>query len=223
MIKRYEEVISARLISRTEMSGRSISDIVVWCARVSNPESQAAELDNDRLIKYLLKNKHWSPFEMVDLTLDVKVARDIGRQILRHKFNVQEFSQRYADPMGQDEVFCIREFRTQDHNNRQNSIECPEFNAAWKGLQLGVVDVLERAKAVAVPMDCAKEVFRCILPEGMTMSRLLLKNSLRGWIHYLQVRTKPGTQKEHRQIAELCLLEIEKEFPLIREIVNESN
>lgn len=175
--------------------------LVAYCARVSNPKNQNNHDTADRLIRYLIRNKHWSPLEMVDVTFEIEIPRDIGRQILRHRsFTFQEFSQRYAEMIG---FGSPRECRLQDEANRQNSLPCldEELNAWWAQEQQGVMNHCGSVYWEAIRRGIAKETARVILPEGLTMSRMYMKGSLRSWIHYLEVRKDPSTQKEHRDIA----------------------
>lgn len=178
-------------------------DIVSFCARVSNPTGQLNTDTSEKLLKYLIKNAHWSPFEMVDLTFEIETTRDIARQILRHRsFSFQEFSQRYADPSQLG--FTIREARLQDNKNRQNSIETDDdtLKNEWEQIQKEFYNDGLRYYKWALDQGIAKEVARCVLPEGMTVSRMYMKGSLRSWIHYLQLRRGNGTQLEHRLIAD---------------------
>ena len=177
-------------------------DLVAFCARVSNPDNQANTLTSPKLIQYLIKNHHWSPFEMVSVTMEIETTRDIARQILRHRsFSFQEFSQRYADPtkMG----FQFREARFQDKKNRQNSIEVDDaaLQAEWRYHQEYIVKEVLRVYDWATDMGIAKEQSRVVLPEGLTSSRMYMTGSLRSFFHYIEVRDHPATQKEHRIIA----------------------
>ena len=189
--------------------------LIVYMARVSNPESQQAGDNPERLLGYLVRHKHWSPFEMVSLTMEIETPRDISRQILRHRsFSFQEFSQRYAEVT----EFAERECRLQDAKNRQSSIECSEANETawwWKQVQRDIQYTARVVYESTIEQGIAKEVARCILPEGLTMSRLYMSGSLRSWIHYCQVRMESGTQKEHRQIAEQCWEIVRGEFPAV--------
>jgi thymidylate synthase (FAD) len=205
---------------------KSITEQVAYCARVSNPSSQEAMDSIDsiegtiKLIKYLIKHKHWSPFEMVSICLEIETTRDIARQILRHRsFSFQEFSQRYADPT-QDLDFEFRHARLQDHKNRQNSIECQdlELQADWCWKQQQLIQHAEEVYKWARSRDIAKEQARAVLPEGNTVSRMYMNGTLRSWIHYIELRTAKETQLEHRQVAEACKEEIAKIFPMINEL-----
>jgi thymidylate synthase (FAD) len=184
-----------------------LADLVAFCARVSNPSGQLNP-DNDKLINYLINNAHWSPLEMVSVCLEITTTRDIARQVLRHRsFSFQEFSQRYADPT-KDLDFVIREARLQDIKNRQNSIELDPENdgqtimaGAWRNKQQQLIDLAKDTYQWAIDNGIAKEQARAVLPEGLTVSRLYVSGTLRSWIHYLQVRSGNGTQKEHMEIA----------------------
>ena len=199
---------------------KSIQDIVSYCARVSNPSNQNMTETNEKLMKYLMKHEHWSPFEMVNICLEIETTRDIARQLLRHRsFSFQEFSQRYAVA---DLGFEQKEARMQDSKNRQNSIAVDaenELHAEWKAQQDLVSSIAETAYHWAIEKGIAKEQARAVLPEGMTVSRLYMNGTLRSWIHYLKVRTGVETQKEHRDVAVACLNEILVIFPLIKEII----
>jgi thymidylate synthase (FAD) len=203
----------------------NLTDIVAYCARVSNPSNQTNKLSNDKLINYLIKHNHWSPFEMVNICLEINTTRDIARQILRHRsFSFQEFSQRYATPKL---TFEIREPRFQDINNRQNSIDLDlsidknrDIKENWKFLQEKYIKFSKEIYEWAIQNNIAKEQARCVLPEGMTPSVLYMNGSLRSWIHYLEIRLNNDTQKEHREVAEKCKIEIEKIFPTITSFFN---
>jgi len=192
-------------------------DLVAYCARVSNPDNQYNTETSDRLVKYLMKHKHWSPLEMVSACLEIETTRDIARQILRHRsFSFQEFSQRYADPT-LDLTFDYRHARIQDDKNRQNSIENQdlELEAQWCYKQQQIIDAADFAYRWARSEGIAKEVARSVLPEGNTMSRMYMNGTLRSWVHYIEVRSAPGTQQEHIQVAEACAKELAKIFPQI--------
>ena len=194
-----------------------ILDLIAYCARVSNPSNQANSDTSEKLIEYLIKNKHWSPFELADVTLEINTTRDIARQILRHRsFSFQEFSQRYADPT-KDLSFTTREARLQDHKNRQASIDTDDesLKITWEILQEEALSRCLRAYDWAIEQGIAKEVARAVLPEGLTMSRMYMKGSIRSWLHYIEVRTDPSTQKEHREIAIQCAEAIAEVFPMI--------
>ena len=195
-------------------------DIIAYCARVSNPDNQNNSDTSEKLIKYLIKNKHWSPLEMVNACLEIETTRDIARQILRHRsFSFQEFSQRYADPTKELE-FVTREARLQDEKNRQDSIEVDDkfFQIEWEQAQKRVLWAAEREYKWAIKNGIAKEQARAVLPEGLTMSRMYMNGTLRSWVHYIELRSANGTQKEHMEIAKACAIEIAKIFPLIGEL-----
>ena len=198
------------------------TNLVSYCARVSNPSNQNNEETSKKLIKYLIKNKHWSPLEMVSVCLEIETTRDIARQILRHRsFSFQEFSQRYADPT-KDLQFVTREARLQDSKNRQNSIELDdesELHHAWKAKQELIIHESKMAYDWAIGNGIAKEQARAVLPEGLTMSRMYMNGTLRSWVHYIELRTANGTQKEHMDIAKDCAFEIAKVFPLLNEVI----
>jgi thymidylate synthase (FAD) len=194
-----------------------ITDLIAFCARVSNPSNQLNTETTDKLIAYLLKHKHFSPFEMANICLEIETTRDIARQILRHRsFTFQEFSQRYADPV-KDLSFEMREPRLQDTKNRQNSIEVDDarLEDAWYNKQMGVIEMAKMTYEWAIANGIAKEVARAVLPEGLTTSRLYVNGTIRSWIHYIEIRSDVATQKEHREIAIACATAISKIFPLI--------
>lgn len=196
---------------------QSAQELIAYCARISNPSNQSNNETSEKLLKYLLKHKHFSPFEMVSACIEVETTRDIGRQLLRHRsFSFQEFSQRYADPT-KDLLFETREARLQDTKNRQNSIETDnvELAIAWDMKQRQIIHEATLAYKWAVDNGIAKEQARCVLPEGNTMSRLLVNGTLRSWIHYIQVRTEDGVQKEHMILAKECAKAIALIFPMI--------
>jgi len=200
-------------------SDKDITDMVAYCARVSNPANQINNENNERLIKYLIKHEHWSPFEMVNICLEIETTRDIARQLLRHRsFSFQEFSQRYSVA---DLGFEIKEARMQDLKNRQNSIQTDdeEIQKEWVAQQEVVANIASNAYHWALEKGIAKEQARAVLPEGMTVSRLYMNGTLRSWIHYIKVRAGVETQKEHRDVAISCLNQIASIFPLINEII----
>ena len=213
--------MEVRLISYSQTSenlevGDSIQDIVAYCARVSKPDNQNNSETSEKLLKYLIREKHWSPFEMVSVCLEITTTRDIARQILRHRsFSFQEFSQRYADPVKSLKA-VRREARLQDYKNRQNSIEIDDtkLDQSWKGQQDLVWLQAVKAYNWAIERGIAKEQARAVLPEGMTESRLYVNGTLRSWIHYIELREKNGTQKEHVEIARACAEAITKIFPM---------
>jgi len=198
----------------------TVDEFVAYVARVSNPSNQSNHLSADKLLKYLIKNKHWSPFEMVNIVIEINTTRDIARQILRHRsFSFQEFSQRYADPTS-DLGFVAREARLQDPKNRQNSVETgdKELQRDWKVKQDQLIHECELGYKWAIANGIAKEQARAVLPEGLTVSRMYMNGTLRSWIHYCQIRTAEGTQKEHREVAMNAWNEICKEFPSLKDV-----
>ena len=197
-----------------------MQELIAFCARVSNPANQFNTGTSDKLIKYLINNKHWSPLEMVSVCLEIETTRDIARQMLRHRsFSFQEFSQRYADPT-KDLDFVLREARLQDTKNRQNSIttEDLQLQTFWQQQQLRVIDAAKEAYKWAIDNGIAKEQARAVLPEGNTVSRLYMNGTLRSWIHYIELRAENGTQKEHRDIAVQCGIVIAEVFPLANQL-----
>lgn len=216
--------MNVTLISYTQVSKdfegiESLNDVIAYCARVSNPSNQFNTSTADKLISYLIKHKHWSPFEMAHATVEIQTTRDIARQILRHRsFAFQEFSQRYSDPT-KDLNFEIREARLQDSKNRQNSNELDlensyhqELNRIWVEKQQAVIKAARDAYTWAISNGIAKEQARAVLPEGNTESRMYMSGSIRSFIHYIDVRTEEGTQKEHRLIAKAVAEVIDKIF-----------
>ena len=199
-----------------------IQDLVAYCARVSNPSNQLNTGTSEKLIKYLIKHKHFSPLEMVSVCMEIETTRDIARQMLRHRsFSFQEFSQRYADPT-KDLDFVIREARLQDTKNRQNSIELDKENdghaiiaASWRNKQEQLIELTRETYAWAIEHGIAKEQARVILPEGNTVSKMYMNGTLRSWIHYIEVRSDISTQKEHRAIASACAEVISRVFPML--------
>ena len=189
-------------------------------ARVSNPANQDQPETASKLLKYLVKNKHWSPFEMVNVCMEIETTRDIARQILRHRsFSFQEFSQRYAKVAD----FVTGDVRLQDHQNRQNSIETKDTNLEywWEHSQNALIDHVELIYKSALDKGIAKEVARKLLPEGLTMSRMYMNGTLRSWLHYIEIRCDKATQKEHRDVAEQARAIIYEQFPAIKEILEE--
>jgi thymidylate synthase (FAD) len=198
-------------------------ELVAYCARVSNPSNLINMETSEKLIKYLVKHAHWSPLEMVSACLEIETTRDIARQFLRHRsFSFQEFSQRYADPT-QDLDFVVREARLQDMKNRQNSIETDDaaLQVWWDAQQKFIIDRVKAIYGEAIERGIAKEQARAILPEGNTVSRLYANGTLRSWIHYIQLRSGNGTQKEHIDIAVACAKVIAEIFPLAEEFVSQ--
>ena len=205
-----------------------VQQLVAFCARVSNPSNQNNKETSEKLIRYLIKHQHWSPLEMTSMCLEIETTRDIARQILRHRsFSFQEFSQRYADPT-KDLAFVGREARLQDTKNRQNSVELDltnandrELNEIWQEKQSNVIKAATEAYTWAVNNGIAKEQARAVLPEGNTVSRMYMNGTLRSWIHYIQLRSANGTQKEHREIAHKCAEVIATVFPMANEFITE--
>ena len=200
-----------------------VEQLIAYCARVSNPDNQNNTVTSEKLIKYLVKNKHWSPLEMVNACLEIETTRDIGRQILRHRsFSFQEFSQRYADPT-KDLDFVTREARLQDTKNRQNSIETEDdmLQDQWEMRQKSLIELSQETYNWAIEKGIAKEQARAVLPEGLTVSRMYMNGTLRSWVHYIELRSANGTQKEHMELAKSCAVEIAKIFPLIGDILND--
>ena len=213
-------------IEMSESGLQNMQDLVAFCARVSNPGNQLNTETSEKLIKYLIKHQHWSPLELTSACLEVETTRDIARQILRHRsFSFSEFSQRYADPT-KDLDFVIREARLQDTKNRQNSIELDPENdgqtimtGAWRNKQQQLIDLAKDTYQWAIENGIAKEQARAVLPEGLTVSRLYVSGTLRSWIHYIQLRSANGTQKEHQEIALECAKVIAKVFPMANEFI----
>ena len=207
-----------------EFANNGIDDaqeLIAYCARVSNPANQFNTETREKLISYLIKHQHWSPLEMVSACLEITTTRDIARQILRHRsFSFQEFSQRYADPT-QDLSFVLRAARLQDTRNRQNSIESSDEDLAlwWDSAQQEVIDLSRKHYARAIELGIAKEQARAILPEGNTVSRLYMNGTLRSWIHFIQLRSANGTQREHQQVAVACAQVIAQIFPMAAKLV----
>ena len=200
------------------MCEATAEEFIAYCARVSNPANQDNP-DSEKLLKYLVKHKHWSPFEMVHIVMEIETTRDIGRQILRHRsFSFQEFSQRYAEVV---EMSDPREARLQDQKNRQNSIETDndELQNSWNLVQNEMLLAAKNYYAWAISKGIAKEVARSVLPEGLTMSRLYMSGTLRSWIHYCELRIANGTQKEHRELATQCWNIITEQFPSLKSVL----
>ena len=200
-----------------------MQELIAFCARVSNPANQFNTETSEKLIKYLVKNKHWSPLEMVSACIEIETTRDIARQILRHRsFSFQEFSQRYADPT-KDLDFVLREVRLQDTKNRQNSVETDNLalQAFWQTQQNKVIEAAKNAYEWAIQNGIAKEQARAVLPEGLTVSRLYMNGTLRSWIHFIELRSANGTQKEHQLVAKECARIIAEVFPLASEFTSQ--
>ena len=223
-----EENMNVRMVSYSKPSDEmfeeglvDVQELVAFCARVSNPSNQFNTETSEKLIKYLIKHQHWSPLEMVSACLEIETTRDIARQILRHRsFSFQEFSQRYADPT-KDLSFVLREARLQDTKNRQNSVETdnPALQTFWENQQNRVLDAAKGAYEWAIQNGIAKEQARAVLPEGLTVSRLYMNGTLRSWIHFIELRSANGTQKEHQEVARQCAKVIAEVFPLANELV----
>lgn len=227
--------MNVRLVSSSqpteEFANLGIDDaqeLIAYCARVSNPANQFNTETSERLIRYLVKHKHWSPLEMVSACCEITTTRDIARQILRHRsFSFQEFSQRYADPTAElEEAFVLREARMQDTKNRQNSIEFDMddeqqrlLSYEWERAQKRVLFVVKQEYNWAIKNGIAKEQARAVLPEGLTISRMYMNGTLRSWIHFIELRSGNGTQKEHMQIAQACAQAISKVFPMATDLV----
>ena len=197
----------------------SLQDIIAYTARVSNPSNQDNTETSERLLRYLIREKHWSPFEMVSACLEVTTTRDIARQLLRHRsFSFQEFSQRYADPT-QDLNFVMRQARLQDTKNRQNSLDVndPDLQLQWYKQQAEVTNAAKKSYEWAIENGIAKEQARAVLPEGIMESRLYVNGTIRSWIHYVDLRSGHGTQKEHIELARACANALEPVFPMIKE------
>jgi thymidylate synthase (FAD) len=211
-----------QLISYSKSRESSLLEDIAYIARVSNPSNQNNKETSEKLIRYLIKHKHWSPFEMVSVCMEIETTRDIARQILRHRsFSFQEFSQRYADPT-QDLDFQTRQARLQDPKNRQNSIEADNdgLEIEWHKRQREVIKASTDAYTWAISNGIAKEQARAVLPEGNTASRMYMNGTLRSWLHYIQIRSGVETQKEHREIALAAARELEPIFPMVTEFIS---
>jgi thymidylate synthase (FAD) len=219
--------MKVRLINYSQdPEGRNLLEQIAYCARVSNPGNQDNVDTAEKLVRYLIKHKHWSPLEMVSVCLEIETTRDIARQILRHRsFSFQEFSQRYAVA---DLNFELKECRLQDNKNRQNSVELNMLDDdsrrlayQWENHQKNIQMICQDTYKWALDHGIAKEQARAVLPEGITGSRMYMNGTLRSWVHYIQLRSANGTQKEHMDIAKACADAIEPIFPMIKEFVNE--
>ena len=217
------------IATEEEVFCKDVQDLISYCARVSNPSNQLNTETSEKLIKYLAKHQHWSPFEMVFACIEITTTRDIARQILRHRsFSFQEFSQRYADPTAElDDAFVLRECRLQDTSNRQNSLDMvldnPEARIKalqWEKAQQRVLYAVKEAYQWAIDNGIAKEQARAVLPEGMTISRLYMNGTIRSWIHYISLRSANGTQKEHMELAVECAKAISQIFPMITDFTS---
>ena len=226
--------MAVRLVSYTKpteefvkegMSNNDLLDLVAYCARVSNPSNQMNTETSEKLVKYLIKHAHWSPLEMVNACMEIVTTRDIAHQIVRHRsFAFQEFSQRYAQPEDQGDMFIYSEARLQDEKNRQNSIEVEDkkLQTDWLHAQMRIAHLSKKEYDRAIKMGIAKEQARKLLPEGITKTTLYMNGSLRSWIHYIDLRGANGTQKEHMEIAHECAKVIADIFPLARELNDSS-
>ena len=222
MTKTYNDIMDVRLVGYTQpvdMIGiDDVQDLIAYCAKVSNPQFQTDFSRSQRLLNYLREHKHWSPFEMASATMEVSTTRDIARQFLRHRsFSFQEFSQRYANPADMATSFVLREARLQDAKNRQNSIDTDdkELQEQWNTAQQKVIDAAKEAYDWAIANGIAKEQARVVLPEGNTVSKLYVNGTIRSWIHYIELRSENGTQREHMQLAVACASAISCIFPLM--------
>src|SRR6056300_1622204 len=224
--------MNVKLVSYSKPSQEFMDDgitnaqeLIAFCARVSNPSNQMNKETSEKLIKYLIKHAHWSPLEMVSACLEIDTTRDIAHQIVRHRsFSFQEFSQRYADPNDQGDMFEYSEARLQDEKNRQNSIEVDDekLQLDWLHAQMRIAHLAKKEYDWAIKKGIAKEQARKVLPEGITKTRLYMNGTLRSWIHYIELRGANGTQKEHMEIAHACAKVIAEIFPLAKELVNET-
>ena len=225
--------MNVKLLSYSQPTGEfrdlgieDAQELIAYCARVSNPSNQLNTDTSEKLIRYLVKHQHWSPLEMVSACLEITTTRDIARQILRHRsFSFQEFSQRYADPT-KDLQFVYRDARLQDTKNRQNSIELDLNNdadrfvaAGWENIQREVIKKCREAYEWAIQNGIAKEQARAVLPEGLIESRLYMNGTLRSWIHFIELRSANGTQKEHQEVAVACAKVISEIFPMTKDLV----
>lgn len=209
-----------------EFANKGIGDaqeLIAYCARVSNPANQFNTETSDRLIRYLIRHSHWSPLEMVSACMEIVTTRDIARQILRHRsFSFQEFSQRYADPTQElESAFVLRECRLQDLKNRQNSVATDDhlLSIEWERAQKRVLHAVKQEYEWAIKNGIAKEQARAVLPEGLTVSRMYMNGTLRSWIHFIELRSGNGTQKEHMQIARACAEVIATVFPMATDLI----
>ena len=220
--------MAIRLVSYTQPTEEfktegleNVQDLIAFCAKVSNPAAQINKETSERLIKYLIKHQHWSPLEMANAVLEIDTTRDIAHQIVRHRsFAFQEFSQRYADPAEQGEIFEYSEARLQDLKNRQNSIttDDKDLQVWWDMQQKHVAEVAKVIYENAIEKGIAKEQARKVLPEGLTKTRLYMNGTIRSWVHYIELRSANGTQKEHMDIAIACAKAISEIFPLMNDL-----
>ena len=199
----------------------NVQDLIAFCAKVSNPAAQVNKETSERLIKYLIKHQHWSPLEMANAVMEIETTRDIAHQIVRHRsFAFQEFSQRYADPKEQGEMFEYSEARLQDPKNRQNSVDVEDekLQLDWLHAQMRIAHLAKKEYDWAIKKGIAKEQARKVLPEGITKTRLYMNGTIRSWVHYIQLRGANGTQKEHMEIAHACAKVIAEIFPLMNDL-----
>jgi thymidylate synthase (FAD) len=222
------KLISYSMVSKelfdADNSLRDVQGLIAYCARVSNPSNQINSETSEKLIKYLIKHQHWSPLEMVNACLEIQTTRDIAHQIVRHRsFSFQEFSQRYANPEEQGEMFEYSEARLQDTKNRQNSIDVDDekLQLDWLHAQMRIAYLAKKEYDWAIKNGIAKEQARKVLPEGITKTKLYMNGTLRSWVHYIQLRGANGTQKEHMEIAHACAKVISEIFPLINNLQGE--
>ena len=214
-----------QIIEQLDPHGDNLEELVAYCARVSNPSNQNNTATSKKLLRYLAREKHWSPFEMVSACLEIETTRDIARQILRHRsFSFQEFSQRYADPVEDLDINNLRDARLQDTKNRQNSIDTDDLDLKleWLKKQSEVVSAAKNSYKWAIENGIAKEQARSVLPEGMTGSRLYMNGTLRSWMHYVELRSSNGTQKEHRDVAIECGKVLSTIFPIMEEFTTQN-
>tara|TARA_B100000424_G_C22918518_1_gene488720 strand:- start:722 stop:1411 length:690 start_codon:yes stop_codon:yes gene_type:complete len=214
-----------QIMEQLDPHGDNLEELVAYCARVSNPSNQNNTATSKKLLRYLAREKHWSPFEMVSACLEIETTRDIARQILRHRsFSFQEFSQRYADPVEDLDINNLRDARLQDTKNRQNSIDTndPDLKLEWLKKQSEVVSAAKNSYKWAIENGIAKEQARSVLPEGMTGSRLYMNGTLRSWMHYIELRSGNGTQKEHQEVALECGKVLSEIFPIMEEFINQN-
>jgi len=219
------KLISYSMVSKelfdADNSLRDVQGLIAYCARVSNPSNQINSETSEKLIKYLIKHQHWSPLEMVNACLEIQTTRDIAHQIVRHRsFSFQEFSQRYANPEEQGEMFEYSEARLQDTKNRQNSIDVDDekLQIDWLHAQMRIAHLAKKEYDWAIKKGIAKEQARKVLPEGITKTKLYMNGTLRSWVHYISLRSANGTQKEHMEIANACAKVISEIFPLINNL-----
>ena len=222
------KLISYSMVSKelfdADNSLRDVQGLIAYCARVSNPSNQINSETSEKLIKYLIKHQHWSPLEMVNACLEIQTTRDIAHQIVRHRsFSFQEFSQRYANPKEQGEMFEYSEARLQDTKNRQNSIDVDDekLQLDWLHAQMRIAYLAKKEYDWAIKNGIAKEQARKVLPEGITKTKLYMNGTLRSWVHYIQLRGANGTQKEHMEIAHACAKVISEIFPLMNNLREE--